>query len=341
MNICTTTIKRICAFSCAMVTLISVSACGSQSASEDSNGNKVYTVKVNEAFKSLLYLPLYVAQDQGFFTKNQIKLDGAIGNSGTGGTALTTVLRGNANFALGGPENTAYMNAKGGQTLSVSAAANSAPSWILSKDKSTLKSIADLKGHTVSVSMPGTTTNTLLKEGLKKAGLTYGSDVKVHEVQQGSEISAVVSGRADYAIANEPYVSQGIQQGLGIVYDWTKIYPEYAYSTFMTSRQYAKQNPQAVQHFVDAINQALQYIHSHQQATITIAQKRFPSLGDAVVSAAVKRMIAANVYPTNALITKKALQVAMQRQVNAGNLKKLPEYNNLVDASFAKSAEGK
>jgi NitT/TauT family transport system substrate-binding protein len=321
---------------CAMIVAVGLTACGSSSAGSSKG---VYTIRINEAFKSLLYLPLYVAQDKGFLGKNNIKIDGEIGNSGTGGVALTAVLHGDADFALGGPENTAYMNAKGGQTVSVAAAANSAPAWVVSKDGTALNSMADLKGSSIAVSTPGTTTNTLLKEGLQQAGLSYNGDVKAQEVQQGSEISSVITGHTDYAVANEPYISQGVQKGLKIVYDWTKVYPEYAYSTFMTSRNFVKNNPDLVQHFVDAINQSLQYIHAHPEETVAVAQHRFPQLDKTVVADAVHRMIAANVYPKSALITPKAVQVAMQRQVNAGNLKVLPRYDDLIDPSFAKKAE--
>lgn len=330
-----------CLLACAM--MLGVGACGAQTVKpvQDAQGATMYPVKINEAFQSLLYLPLYVAKDKGLFAKHGIVIDGAIGNSGTGGAALTTVLRGDAGFALGGPENVAYMNARGGKTVSVSTAANSAPTWIVSRDGTPLKSVADLKGHSVSVSAPGTTTNTLLKEGLKAAGMTYGKDVRVHEVQQGSEISTVVTGRTQYAIANEPYISQSLEKGLRIVYSWTSVYPEYAYSTFMTSRAFVEKNPQVVQRFVASINDALHYIHGDRRGSIAVARAWFPALQPSVLSAAVQRMIDSNVYPESALITPQAMRTAMQRQINAGNLKAMPEYTNVVNPLFATRAESK
>lgn len=255
-----------CLLACAM--MLGVGACGAQTVKpvQDAQGATMYPVKINEAFQSLLYLPLYVAKDKGLFAKHGIVIDGAIGNSGTGGAALTTVLRGDAGFALGGPENVAYMNARGG---------------------------------------------------------------------------TVVTGRTQYAIANEPYISQSLEKGLRIVYSWTSVYPEYAYSTFMTSRAFVEKNPQVVQRFVASINDALHYIHGDRRGSIAVARAWFPALQPSVLSAAVQRMIDSNVYPESALITPQAMRTAMQRQINAGNLKAMPEYTNVVNPLFATRAESK
>jgi len=68
-------------------------------------------VTISQAFQSMLYLPLYVAIDGGFFTKEG--LDVTKQTAGSPSAALSAVLSGSADFSLHGPEWTAIAAAKG------------------------------------------------------------------------------------------------------------------------------------------------------------------------------------------------------------------------------------
>ncbi|HEY2022110.1 ABC transporter substrate-binding protein, partial [Paraburkholderia sp.] len=60
---------------------------------------------ISQAFQSMLYLPLYVAIDGGFFAKQG--LDVTKQTAGSPSAALSAVLSGSADFSLHGPEWTA------------------------------------------------------------------------------------------------------------------------------------------------------------------------------------------------------------------------------------------
>jgi NitT/TauT family transport system substrate-binding protein len=75
---------------------------------------------------------------------------------------------------------------------------------------------------------------------------------------------------------------------------------------------------------VNGLQEALQYTKADPAGTIAVAQKEFPKLDPAVVEAAVKRMLAENVYPTDVLITPDALTTAMKTPIGLGNLKSQP-----------------
>src|ERR1700754_2911825 len=61
-------------------------------------------VALSQAFQSMLYLPLYVAIDEGFFTQQGIDLTKE--TAGAPSVALSAVLSGSAQFSLHGPEGT-------------------------------------------------------------------------------------------------------------------------------------------------------------------------------------------------------------------------------------------
>jgi len=68
-------------------------------------------VTLSQAFQSMLYLPLYVAIDQGFFTQQGLDLEKQTAGSPT--VALNAVISKSADFSLHGPEWVAIAASKG------------------------------------------------------------------------------------------------------------------------------------------------------------------------------------------------------------------------------------
>lgn len=291
-------------------------------------------VLVTEAFHSLLYLPVYVAKHQGFFEKNQIDVT-SIRSAGSGPTALAAVLSGEAQFSVHGPEHVGFAQQKGGKAKAVSAVANSAPVWIVAKPDFTFTSPTDLKGKRVVVGLAPGTSNTLLLRLLGQSGLNPKTDVSINEVQNGSELGPLLAGRADVAVVYEPQADQGVGQGLKVVYDFTRDYPEYAFSTINTSEKMIADNPQLVARFVKTIGESLAFIHQHPDVAKQVARQEFAALDGSVVDAAVQRMIDSNVYPADAVISPKAFTTAIDIQKFVGNIKQDMPYAQIVDGQFA------
>jgi NitT/TauT family transport system substrate-binding protein len=292
-------------------------------------------VLITEAFHSLLYLPLYVARDKGFFEKNNIRVS-AIRAAGSGPTALASVLSGEAQFSVHGPEHVAFAKAKGGETRALSAVANSAPVWVLAKKGVTIKSPQDFKGKKIVVGLAPTTSNTLFRKLLIDHKIDAKTDLTITEVQNGSELGPVLANQADVAIVYEPQADQGVAQGLEVVYDFTKIYPDFAFSTTNTSLKLIKEKPELVTRFVKAMEESLAYIHANPAEAQAVARKEFPNMSPDVVNKAVKRMIDSNVYLPKGLVTESAYKSAIEVQKFIGNLKTDIPYGDIVDPSFTK-----
>lgn len=309
-----------------------LAACSQNQSTDSENVEKVV---VSEAFHSLLYLPLYVARNEGIFNKHHIDVT-KINSAGSGPTALASVLSNESQFSLHGPEHVAFAKEKGGDARAVSAAANSAPVWVLARKDANINSLEDLRGKHIVVGLAPGTSNTLLKRLLAENGIDIKKDVTVEEVQNGSEIGPVVAKKADVAVAYQPQIEQGISQGLEIVYDFTEQYPEYAFSTFNTSTDIIKNNPQLVEHFVAATQEALDLIHNDPDKAKEVARKEFSQLSPDVVDAAVDRMIKSNVYPKSTEITSEALTNALDIQKYVGNLKTDVPFDEMIDNQFTK-----
>lgn len=290
------------------------------------------TILINEAFHSLLYLPVYVAKHEGIFNDHNIDVP-VVRSAGSGPAALASVLSGESQFSVHGPEHVGFAQEQGGSGKAISAVANSAPVWVLAHPELDYSSPADLAGKDVVVGLAPGTSNTLIRRLIEDAGLT--GEVNVTEVQNGSELGPVLSGRGDIAVLYQPQVEQGISQGLEIIHAFTDDYPEYAFSTINTSQNMIDNDPDLVARFVEAINDSLALIHADADTAKAVARLEFGDLQGDVVDAAVQRMIDNNVYPENVMITEEAFTNAIEMQQFVGNIKGEMYYDDIVDASFS------
>src|ERR1700704_5283514 len=116
-------------------------------------------VVVSQAFQSMLYLPLYVAIDGGFFQKEG--LDVSKQTAGAPSAALSAVISGSADFSLHGPEWTAIAASKGAPVNVIANVVNGAAVWIVTAPDFKFTSIKDLKGETVVTGQIPTTSTSL------------------------------------------------------------------------------------------------------------------------------------------------------------------------------------
>jgi NitT/TauT family transport system substrate-binding protein len=287
---------------------------------------------ISQAFQSMLYLPLYVAIDGGFFTKQG--LDVTKQTAGSPSAALSAVLSGSADFSLHGPEWTAVAAEKGADVDVIANVVNGAAVWIVASPDSKFTGIKDVKGQTVVSGQMPTTSTSLFFKLLKENGMSQ-ADVKLTQVPLGSEIGPLVAGQSRIAVMYEPGVDQAVARGMKVVLGFPKLYGEYAFSSISAKRSV---DPDVAARFVKGMEQALQFMQRNPTDTLAIARKEFPNLDPDVVNAAVKRMLDEGVYPKNVEITPKALTVAMDTQIALGNLKQQPAYNTFIVQNYMREA---
>src|SRR3981189_1723835 len=94
-------------------------------------------VTLSQAFQSMLYLPLYVAIDEGFFTAQGLDLTKETAGAPT--VALSAVISGSAQFSIHGPEWTAIAASKGAPVNIIPNGANGAAVWTQPRPTSSLR----------------------------------------------------------------------------------------------------------------------------------------------------------------------------------------------------------
>jgi NitT/TauT family transport system substrate-binding protein len=285
-------------------------------------------VVLSQAFQSMLYLPVYVAQDAGFFKKYGLEVTKQ--TAGAPSTALSAVLSGSADFSLHGPEWTAIAASKGAPVQIIANVVNGAAVWIATAPDFKFTSVKDLKGETVVTGTMPTTSTSLFLKLLKENGMDA-SSVKMMQVQLGSEIGPLVAGQAKVAVMYEPGLDQAVAKGMKVVLGFPKLYGAYAFSAITAKKDV---DADSAQRFVNALQDALAYMQSNPKGTVEIAKKQFPTLEPIVVEAATNRMLNEAVYPKTVEISAPSLEVAMATQIALGNLQAQPVYADFVSQKF-------
>ncbi|WP_158898647.1 ABC transporter substrate-binding protein [Burkholderia sp. L27(2015)] len=289
-------------------------------------------VTISQAFQSMLYLPLYVALDNGFFTKQG--LDVTKQTAGSPSAALSAVLSGSAEFSLHGPEWAAVAAEKGADVDVIANVVNGAAVWIAAAPDVKFDGVKDLKGGTVVSGQMPTTSTSLFFKLLKENGMSP-SDISLMQVPLGSEIGPLVAGQSKVAVMYEPGLDQAVAKGMKVVLSFPKLYGEYAFSSIAAKRNV---DPDSAARFVKGLQEALVFMQTNPTETAAIARKEFPTLDPAIVNAAVTRMLNEGVYPKSVDITPKALTVGMDTQIALGNLKQQPKYDSFVVRTYIQQA---
>lgn len=288
---------------------------------------------IAQAFQSMLYLPLYVGLDRGFFAKEGLDLTKE--TAGTPSAALAAVLSGSAQFSLHGPEWTAIAAAKGAPVEIVANVVNGAAVWIAATPDFPFAGIKDLKGQTVITGQMPTTSTSLFLKLLKESGLDADQDVTLLQVPIGSEIGPFLAGQGKIAVMYEPGLDQAAAKGMKVILGFPKLYGPYEFSAISARKDV---DPVLAQKLANGLEAAIRFIHSDRDGSVAVARQEFPTLDPAVVKAAVERMIAEEVYPTSVEITPDALKLGLDTQIALGNLSAQPDFESFVATRFAKAA---
>lgn len=326
--------KKIGGWVGSVMLMTGLAGCGNGASSASTNGSTPARtpVVIDQAFQSLLYLPLYVAIDKGFFTQNGLSVKKVTAGSGSNG--VSAVISGSAQFSLQDPMIAVMANIKGADVRPVAAVINGVPMWVVGKSSATGPHA--LAGQSISTAIPPSTGTYLAERLLKENHMT----AHLLFVKLGTELAPVLAGQATMATLSEPVVEQALSSGYHVEYSFAKEYAgDYAYSSIDANESFIKSHPHTVQQFVNGIQQAEQYMNQHPKGTIQVAEREFPNLSHSLVAKAVTHMMHSGVYASAALITQSAYTHALALEEYLGNIKvgQAP-YTKEVVTVFAKKA---
>jgi NitT/TauT family transport system substrate-binding protein len=176
-------------------------ACRDQGAAGIENARNITIAQWGQA-RYLIYLPVYLAESQGFFANRHIHAD--ITFSGNDDQVFATVARGDAQFGVGDPIFTAISTERGLPGVEVATIVGRVALWgVGRKGARPITKPEDLTGLRIGTFPRPSTTYTLLADTLKRSHVS----AQIIEVQIGSELALLESNKVDIVFLLEPDAS--------------------------------------------------------------------------------------------------------------------------------------
>ncbi|MCZ8515018.1 ABC transporter substrate-binding protein [Paenibacillus filicis] len=221
--------------------------------------------------EKIIYSPYMLTEKLGFFKDEGLTVE--LMNEGAGQSAEEALIAGEVQGVGGFYDHTIDMQSKGKALESVVQMAGIPGERLMVANtlKDKIKTLADLKGHTIGVTGLGSSTNFLANYLVTKGGNTT-KDYTPLPVGAGQTlIAAMQQGKVDLAVTTEPTVSllkdkniasvlvdmntkEGTLQAIGGNYPSTSLYMQ---------NSYVKSYPEVVQHLANALVKTLKWMSTH------------------------------------------------------------------------------
>jgi NitT/TauT family transport system substrate-binding protein len=282
-------------------------------------------------------LPVYIAQDKGFYRENNIDVDAVFTRGG--GENVQAVVSGDAQIGLGT-----------GTLAVISAFVKKAPIKIAAAEitgmdafwyvqsNTAMRKMEDLAGKRVAYSRPGASSHMAvlaIADQIKAKGLKPAEPVSLGGIPE--VYTAVRTGQTDAGWSVAPFQLDKVEKGeLRVVVRGEEInaMKEISARVHFTNNDFAAKNPDAVRGFFRAQQRALDYMFDHKEETAKIwirrAELKFPE------SAVLKTWD----YYNRASMTLKPIR-GLQATIEDGIKNKFltqpltqAEINSLIDLSY-------
>lgn len=302
-------------------------------------------VRYEETVRSVLYLPTYVALNQGYF--KQAGLDVSFRTAQGSDKAIPALLTGSSDISLVGPEAPIYVaNSESPVKLKIFCGLTSTDGFLLMARQKPVGKFAwdSLKGQSLMAYRPGSTPDVFLTAALRKHGVNPQRDLKlVNNIGPTARLGAWLAGQNDYAIFMEPEATALEQKGQG--YAVASIGTEVGavdYTVFAATDDYLKRNPTVAQAWTNAIVRAKKKVASATADELAkYVSEYFPGLSHAELVAAVERYKTIGLWNTNPTVTPQAIQTLQDMLVASGLLDtaKRVKYEQVVVTDFMRNAK--
>ena len=300
----------------------------------------VTTLRLSEVTHSVFYAPQYAAMSQGFFAEEGLELE--LLNGGGADKVMTSVLTGEVEIGLAGPEASIYVLLEGREN------APKIFAQLTRRDGNFLMGRTDedfswenLRGKTIIGGRKGGVPEMTLECVMKQNGIIPQEDAIVDTTIQFDMMAGAFSGgNGDYVTLFEPTATEMELAGQGyILCSIGEESGEIPYTAYFAAGDYMEENPEIIQKFTNAIAKGQRWVAEHTDAEVAEAiAPYFPDTDLSVLEAVSARYRGIGAWNETPVMGEEGLERLQDVMEEAGELKERVEFSQLVDNSFAEKA---
>lgn len=219
-------------------------------------------------------LPMYVADEQGYFEEQNLTVEFIPVNSAAERDQV--IQAGRADGMINEILSTLFYNREGPEITIVRYARVATPEYpqfrILAASGSGIESVEDIKGKEIGIS-EGTIIEYSTDRLLQAEGLSLDEINTVAVPGIPDRMALLGSGELPAANLPDPLSSLAMQGGATVVVDDSK-YPEYGHSAISFRKELVDQNPEIIRRFLIAVEQAVEDINADKDQFSSLLSDR-------------------------------------------------------------------
>ena len=323
--------KILTAILCALFAVLPLSACN------DTGGDGLTRVRVNEVTHSVFYAPMYIADALGYFEEEGIEIE--LTNGGGADAVMAAVLSDSCDIGFCGPEAALYVLVGG---------SNNVPTvfgQLTKRDGSFLVSRVDeadtfdwktsLEGKEILAGRPGGVPAMTFEYVLNNAGLYDGQNVTLNkDINFNYMTAAFESGTADYCTMFEPVASEYEKAGKGyVVASVGEASGEVPYTCYIARENYIEDNEDIINGFLRAVMRGIAYVNSADNAEA--AKLLEPGTQLSSLETSLQSYKSIDAWQTDMTMTEDAFNRLQDIIDNSGELERRVDFADLVDTSYS------
>ena len=326
--------------SLAALVLVIILVCAVMAGCGTEDTGEMVKLTVSEVTHSVFYAPQYAALALGYFADEG--LDVELINGGGADNVMTSVITGEVEIGLSGPEACIYTYNEGKQDHAIVFAqlTKRDGSFLMGREKNDDFTYEDVRGKHVIGGRKGGVPNLTLEYVLRNNGLTLDDYHMDTSIEFSLTAAAFASGTGDYVTVFEPTATMMENEGQGyIVSSIGQDSGEIPYTAYYANKSYIEQNPEVIQKFTNAIYRGQQWIEQTDAAEV--AQVLLPFFSDSdveVLKKVVTRYREIDAWCKDPIMTEDALTRLQDVMESGGELSRRAPYTDLVTTTFAEKA---
>jgi len=283
---------------------------------------------------NIAFLPVYVAQEKGFFKGEGLDVQFVMFNAGS--TNLQSLMGGDIQMM-----GSAFVETLGGRSAGFDiknfwGICNLMPFELYSNTN--FRSMKEAKGKRFAISRFGSLTDFLTRATLQHHGI---DPKEVTILQIGStpaRFAALSAGAVDASVVWFPVTEIAKGQGFRKLFDLKEMFPEWPYETFAAREPWLSKERADVIKFLRAYQRGVKHTWDNKDDAVR-ALRKYVKIDPAFAPAGYDEYRES--FPLNGQIAEKVIPVVIDEEFRTGRLKRKLTVDEMVDRTFIKLLGGK
>jgi NitT/TauT family transport system substrate-binding protein len=283
---------------------------------------------------NIAFLPIYMAQEKGFFKDEGLDVLFVMFNAGS--TNLAALAGGDIQMM-----GSAFVETLGGRSAGMDVRnfwgiCNLMPFELYSHGN--FRSLKDAKGKRFAISRFGSLTDFLTRAALQNAGVDP-KDVTILQIgSTPARFAALAANAVDASVMWFPVTEIAKNQGFRKLLDLKDIFPEWPYETFAARESWLAKEKDQVVKFLRAYQRGVKHTWDNKEDGVR-ALRKYVKIDPAYAPSGYDQYRTS--FPPSGVIAEKPIQTVIDQEFENGRLKRKVTVAEMIDRTFISMLGGK